>query len=495
MSLNESELPGGAGAERPRARQFFAAIVIVSAVSQALGATLKMPTQLEVNDISRWCTVWSLVERGTYQIDECPWQIKTNDKVKLPDPFAKVEPGQEPPKHFYSSKPPLLPTLIAGAVYPFRKLTGVPLDHSVPQPRVPRNVPDPKSPRGYKVDTPAPVPWPVMIYYLKPAVVALNVVPFLAFLVLFARMLDRYALDDWAWMLSLAAAAYGTLLNPFLTTLNNHTVAAFSAFFALDGLLKILETPGAERRSSWFAQAGFWGAFCAANELPAAFFGLALFGMVLYADPRRTIRAFVPAAAIPSIGLMVTQYLALGTIKPAYTEFGGDAYNWDGAYWSTPLEMDWFSVHPESRPVYLFHMLLGHHGVFSLTPIFIYSMLAIGRTVGKRGATLRGVSFLTLCLTILMVLFYGFYAFYKNKTSNYGGSTQGLRWLFWLIPFWLILLPRGLERSGATRWSRRLSLAALAASVFSVGYAWRMPWSHPWVLDMLEHMNLYTLTR
>ena len=43
--------------------------------------------------------------------------------------------------------------------------------------------------------------------------------------------------------------------------------------------------------------------------------------------------------------------------------------------------------------------------------------------------------------------------------------------------------------------ARRLSLAALAVSVFSVGYAWRMPWSHPWVLDMLEHMNLYTLTR
>ena len=26
----------------------------------------------------------------------------------------------------------------------------------------------------------------------------------------------------------------------------------------------------------------------------------------------------------------------------------------------------------------------------------------------------------------------------------------------------------------------------------SVGYAIRNPWSHPWILDALEHLNLYT---
>ena len=61
----------------------------------------------------------------------------------------------------------------------------------------------------------------------------LNIVPFWAFLVLFARALDRYASNDWAWFFSLVAAAFGTYLLPFTQTLNNHTVAAFSAFFAL----------------------------------------------------------------------------------------------------------------------------------------------------------------------------------------------------------------------------------------------------------------------
>ena len=37
------------------------------------------------------------------------------------------------PEHFYSSKPPLFATLMAGVIYPFRKLTGVPLDATVKQ--------------------------------------------------------------------------------------------------------------------------------------------------------------------------------------------------------------------------------------------------------------------------------------------------------------------------------------------------------------------------
>ena len=31
------------------------------------------------------------------------------------------------------------------------------------------------------------------------------------------------------------------------------------------------------------------------------------------------------------------------------------------------------------------------------------------------------------------------------------------------------------------------------ALLVSVGYALRVPWSHPWLLDFLEHLNLDTL--
>ena len=117
---------------RPEPRRFTAQLVIIAATAIALGHCLRQPTQMGANDISRWCTVWSLLERGTYVIDECPWQIETQDKVfREPKPASGAAGGQKPVKHFYSSKPALLPTLIAGILYPARLATGVPLDRVV----------------------------------------------------------------------------------------------------------------------------------------------------------------------------------------------------------------------------------------------------------------------------------------------------------------------------------------------------------------------------
>ena len=67
---------------RSDARRFAALIVITVATAFAIGHTLRQPAFMTANDISRWCTVWSLLERGTYAIDECPWQTDTQDKVE-----------------------------------------------------------------------------------------------------------------------------------------------------------------------------------------------------------------------------------------------------------------------------------------------------------------------------------------------------------------------------------------------------------------------------
>ena len=264
--------------------------------SIALGHALRQPSQMGANDISRWCTVWSLLERGTYIIDECPWQADTQDKVFRAPKGAIAPPGgQEPVRHYYSSKPALLPTLIAGILYPARLATGVPLDRVVLQARADAvdQKPDPSSPYGVKgvLETPKePVRWPAYIFYFKPIVVLLNVIPFGILLVLYARVLDRHAANDWAWLFCLVAAAFGTYLLPFTQTLNNHTVAAFSAFFALYQLFWIWDR---EEPSGWrFAAAGFFAAFAAANELPALAFLVLLFGLLLVSFPRQTLLLF-----------------------------------------------------------------------------------------------------------------------------------------------------------------------------------------------------------
>lgn len=493
-------------APRSDVRRFQTAIVITATTALTLGLTLKMPTQLEANDISRWCTVWSLVERGTYAIDDCPWQNRTQDKVKKVAPFQKAAAGKAPVEHYYSSKPPLLPTLIAGILYPVRRATGVPLDAVVERDRHERyvQIADKSVPGGVRFEKRKPedkVKWPVLVLYLKPMVVLLNVVPSAAFLVLFARLLDRRAENDWAYIFSLYAAALGTLLLVFDQTLNNHTVAAYAGFFAWYSFLKIW-SEGA-RGSLTFASAGFWAAFCACNELPAALFGILLFLTLLVRFPRQTLLSFATAAALPCAAFLATQYAAFGQFRPVYEEFGTKSYQYEGSYWNAPLEMDYLNVpkvpatrtrgpiFQESHPLYLFHMTLGHHGVFSLSPIFLLSAAGAFRGMLGRLRGMRAAAFLTTILTVALLAFYD----WNPKARNYGGSTQGLRWLFWLIPFWLTFLPAGVARGQTSRLARFVSLAALFGSAFSVGYALHSPWSHPWILDFMEHAGLYELRR
>jgi hypothetical protein len=127
-----------------------------------------------------------------------------------------------------------------------------------------------------------------------------------------------------------------------------------------------------------------------------------------------------------------------------------------------------------------------------LTPVVLFSLVGAARMLRGRGRhALKILGGMTLVLTVALIAFYT----WNPKARNYGGSTQGLRWLFWLIPFWLLTLPSGVENGDRNRTVRGLSLAALALSVLSVGYALRTPWSHPWLLDLLEHLGLYTLQR
>jgi hypothetical protein len=486
---------------RSEPRRLVAQLVIIAATSLALGHCLRQPTQMGANDISRWCTVWSLLERGSYVIDECPWQIETQDKV-FREP--KGAGGSSPGKHYYSSKPALLPTLIAGILYPARWATGVPLDRVVLQERLERwtQKTDPTSPTGVKgvLETPKdPVKWPAYIFYFKPIVVLLNVVPYSIFLILFGRLLDRLELGDWTWFFCLTAAAFGTYLLPFTQTLNNHTVAAWSVFFAAYAFLRIWD----ERLlCGWrFAVAGFFSAFAAANDLPALALLPLLFCLLVLRHPRQTLLYFVPAALIPIGAFLAAQYAVFGEVKLAYESFGSEEYLYEGSFWKTPLDLDAFNDHPEPYAVYFFHMTLGHHGVLSLTPIFFFSAWGAARLI-KAGGRLKSVlagegqqmvamAYVTTVLTIVVLAFYT----WNPKARNYGGSAQGLRWLFWMIPLWLLLLPKGVEPGETRNWVRRLALLALAVSVMSVGYAIRNPWTHPWILDALEHLNLYTLTR
>ena len=86
----------------------------IAAVSSGDGRT----PFLSANDRSRWATIRSLVEEGSYEIDvaiaDRGWD--SIDKVR--------HAGQDGEPHYYSSKPPLLPTMLAGEYWVIRQVTG-----------------------------------------------------------------------------------------------------------------------------------------------------------------------------------------------------------------------------------------------------------------------------------------------------------------------------------------------------------------------------------
>jgi hypothetical protein len=456
--------------ERSESRRIVLGLVTAVAVGLSLGATLRIPTLIGANDISRWCTIWALVEQGTYRINDCPWQSQTQDKIARENPDDPEKPD------FYSSKPPLLPTLIAGIIAPFRAVAGVPLDAVIrEQERTPR--------RDRPDEKPEPIKWQAHVYYFKPVLILLNIVPLWVVLILYARFLDRHAGPrDWPWMAALTASALAMPWFSFLTTLNNHTVGVMCVWVTVLALARLVE---GDRKRVTFAVAGFFAAFAACNELPALSLTALALLITLGIEPGRTLRVFVPAALVPIAAFLLTQYLALGQFTPAYAEFGTSSYLYKDSYWQEPLEMDALD---EPKPIYFFHLTLGHHGMIGLTPVFLFALIGWVRA-WREAKVLRPLLAATLAVTVVVV------GYYTLKTNNYGGSTQGARWLFWLFPLWSICLPYGLMSGSDRRWLRGLFWLALVVSVMTVGYALRSPWSHPWAVDLLEHLDLYPLKR
>jgi hypothetical protein len=218
-----------------------------------------------------------------------------------------------------------------------------------------------------------------------------NWLPMVLALLCLAALVERFGRSDWAKLVVMAAACFATFLDTFIITLNNHTLAAQCVLFSLVPFVAIC-CDG--KNEAWrYALAGFFAAFTACCELPAAAFGGLLFLILAWHDWRRTLLFFVPAALVPLAVFVGTNYLAIGEVMPAYDKFGSIWYNYPGSYWSRRRGID---AGRDSLEVYAFHMLLGHHGLFSLSPIFLLSLLGMAgaffrsRNLTPQPPSLRG---------------------------------------------------------------------------------------------------------
>jgi len=421
------------------------------------------------NDKSRWATVRALVHDKTYVIGKRldPKNPKSDTGIKADPAFQSTDVVLNPDtQEFYSSKPPLMSTIVAGEYWLLNRAFGWDISRD----------------RWLVIPT---------------IVLTWNVIPFAVYLVLLGRLIDGIAKTDFGALLAFATAALGTFLTTFAGTLNNHTPAAFCVMFATYPLLRAV-IENRDMTPAGYVGCGFFAGCAATFELPALAFVAALALPLMIAHTRSTLLFFMPCALLPILALYGCNYIAFDTFEPVYNKFDGPWYRYEGSHWSkvgTPAAKG-LDFNTEPTSVYAFHLLVGHHGWFSLTPVWCVALVGLA-TLGIRSAPAARAVFAkpkgtgwTLELFALMTLLVSLvvFCFYLTRTQsyNYGGNTSGPRWLFWLIPLWALAVPPAADRLATSGAGRLLCAALLGLSVLSVFYpAWN-PWRNPWILQFLE---------
>ena len=438
-------------------------VLVLAATALICSAILQAEPLQSANDRSRWATVWSLVERGSFQIDEIDYYARwsTIDKVRY-------RTSESEPWHFYSSKPPLLSVIVAG-LYAVERWT-----------------------LGYGLfnDT---------AFVTRLLLLIVNGLPFWLALRSLCRCLIMLHAPIPARLFILAVAGFGSMLNPYLTTLNNHTPAAATAMLAITAAVEILVRRNFAKssphesapRGREFAALGFFAALTCCFELPAALLGLLSFGLAVLTDRRLTLKWYVPAAAIPLAAFFITNWMATGGVKPFYATYGTETYrymhNGIPSYWMNPRDLD---ANEESPIVYLFHCLLGHHGLLSLTPVLCLSVCGWWMTLRRGWCTALGRNTeavrraIILTGAALTAITLGFYLM-RTQNYNYGGNSVGLRWMLWLSPFWWIAMVPVLERC-TRRGFQIAALTLLLISMVSVGWSLNRPWKPSWLFEQMQ---------
>lgn len=410
---------------------------------------------LSANDRSRWMTIRALVERGTYEIDSIVGQ-PTWDSIDMVQ-----HRGRDGELHLYSSKPPLLATILAGEYWLINRFSGATLrDHP------------------YEIG--------------RAMLVTINILPLVLMYVILAKLVERFGTTDWGRIFVMASATFATFLSTFAVVLNNHIIAAVSAAITVYLFVRIVED--GERRWWYFLAAGLAAAFTAANELPAATLLAFTGALLLWRTPRETIVAFVPGMLLVAAAFFGTNWLAHDRISPPYA-FRSDAdpaENWykftytvNGrqvkSYWHDRQGID---RGEPSKITYAVHCLVGHHGVFSLTPIWLISVTGglMWLCSGDRGR--RELAAIILTASVVCLIF--FVGMRPLEDRNYGGMTSGFRWMFWFTPLWLVVMIPAADWLSRYKARQAVAAALLSISVLSASYPTWNPWVHPWLYNWMS---------
>ena len=468
---------------------------------------------LSANDRSRWCTIAALVENGTYQIDPFLERrgIKRNRRPWATIDLVRHE-GRDGELHYYSSKPPLLPTIYAGVYWCVSRTMGMWLS-----------------------DYP--------LYVGRVILWLVNVPTLFVFLLCTILSIDRVVRTSWAKIFLASATCFGTMLVPFAISLSNHLPAAASVAVVLYIFVRSID---AELGPGWWLLAGLAGGFTAANELPALSMTVFFAGVLLLCN-WRALPLYGAGVLLVAVAFFGTNWIAHQSLRPPYTHRGDgdliatidttpqnvdalrpvlveqsladgesdiqlgpsrktdrtrvvvdgakqfglierpdgtselrswdDWYDYPSSYWVDGKRRG-VDVGEPSRVAYATHMTVGHYGIFSLTPVWLLmpiGLLGCFFVADTRHRLLLATIGLATCVCGV------FYVMRPEIDRNYGGVSVCFRWMLWFAPLWLFAMSGPADWLARRPWGRGLGLALLACSVFSMATSLTGPWQSPWL--------------
>ncbi len=518
----------------PLVRHTVYLLLIVTSAGAMVGRILDVRSKrgdtamLSANDRSRWCAIRALGDYGTPQLDRV---IRRSDGRRDPEwnTIDKVRhKGRDGKEHYYSSKPPLLINLLAWQYAGVKRLTGASLaDH-------PFNV--------MRIMLVLTNVVPMVVYFLILAglierlgvsdwgrIFVMGLATWGTFLTTFSVTINNHLPAAFSVLVATAAA--------IAIIRNGHrqlwrfalagTFAAFAfanelpalSFLAALGCALLWKAPRPTLLGFVPAVAVVVGMVLMANHqthgswrppymhrhdgpvvgrLPSSVAPAlqrleissalkdALQGQAIELSSRASIQATKQEPGWVIWDPVGQQRLAVRTAADGFdVRAWGNWYEYPGTYW-VPERKTGVDRGEPYRLVYIFHSLIGHRGIFSLTPVWLLSV--VGVALWLRGGD-RSLRELALMITALTLVCLAFYFQRPLEDRNYGGVCCGFRWMFWFIPLWTISALPAADWVATRRWARGVAWCLLAVSVVSASYAGLNPWTQSWIFDYWTHLG------
>lgn len=417
-----------AGTDVPRGPAVWSAMVVIVSTCLLVVAAARAPAS--GNPSSRLASIESLVDYADWSLNESVFRYETVDKVGIGG-------------RYYSSKPPVYSALGAAIYGLLSTTTSVSF----------RDQPD------------------LVLGSLR---LLMQVCPFLLGLFIAGRFSRRHTRRDWAWAWGFTAFGLGTFVFGYSATINNHSLAAL---LMLVGLAFAVEVGAREQPMYAWLGAGIVTATAVTLDFGATPFAVGLTVYLLVTQRDLRIAWFFLGAALPAVIHFHLTYRLTGSFQPFYAfDF---IYKYPGSYWLEPGEFDALK---ESRPLYTFHATLGHHGLFAMTPLFLFAVP--GTVMLARTETHRSLGWLiafVACTTVGTYLLRG--------PFNYGGMAMGMRWFIVVTPLLWFTATRYVDE----HWeSATLRISAVVCVLLGIAHAVPAlagPWDYSWWNQIWRHLG------